>query len=398
MRHVMRRATPYYALIQALYWAVYCLMVSFASVFMLDRGFTNGQIGLVLGLSYLFSAILQPVVGAFFSRRGIPLNRGIAFVYAPVALSAIVICALPLGRLPVAVLLGACFTVQSMLQPSINALHQSFETEHERVDFGLARGIGSAAFALTSFVMGRLLAHFAPGILPGIYGGAIILLMAVLLLARTGKDGKGASISRGASYGDILRAHPHMGLFMAGVACMFLVYSFIDAFLVQIIVSIGGNSSNLGTAITLSAMTELPAMILFSRVARRGKGMKLFMVSVWFWLAKDVLTMLAPSPQVLYVVQLVNFASVAMYVPGMMDYMHHVLPEDQLLRGATLAGTSATVGSLIATIMGGWLMDLIGVRGALGAMQGFAVIGPVLMTLALSHAIRHSSEDTVKAA
>ena len=46
-------ATPYYALIQALYWAVYCLMVGFASAFLLDRGFSTGQIGTTLGLSYL---------------------------------------------------------------------------------------------------------------------------------------------------------------------------------------------------------------------------------------------------------------------------------------------------------------------------------------------------------
>ena len=64
MRNLFRRATPRYALIQGLYWAIYCLMVSFASAFLLDKGFTNGQIGLVLGLSYLFSSFLPPAVMA----------------------------------------------------------------------------------------------------------------------------------------------------------------------------------------------------------------------------------------------------------------------------------------------------------------------------------------------
>ena len=62
--------------------------------------------------------------------------------------------------------MAALFTVQSMMQPSINALHQSFETESDKVNFGLARGVGSAAFALSSFAMGRLLTRFAPSILP----------------------------------------------------------------------------------------------------------------------------------------------------------------------------------------------------------------------------------------
>ena len=392
MRNLFRRATPRYALIQGLYWAIYCLMVSFASAFLLDKGFTNGQIGLVLGLSYLFSSFLQPVIGSLFSRPGLRLNHAIACTYIPVALIALAVLLLPLGRVPLAVLMVAIFTVQSMMQPSINALHQNLETEDDRVNFGLARGVGSVAFALSSFVMGRLLTRFAPSILPAFYLAAVVALVAVLLVVRTNTAvGRATVDSRGTSYADILREHPHLALFMGGIACMFLTYSFIDAFLLQIIVSIGGSSANLGTAITLSAMTELPAMILFARFSRKGLGLRLFLVSIWFWMLKDVLTLLAPSPQVLYVVQLLNFASVAVYVPGMMVYMRHILPEGQLLRGVTLAGTATTLGALAATLLGGWLMDAIGVRGALAVVQGFAACGTVLLTLALINAMRQPS-------
>ena len=394
MLKVLRRATPYYALIQALYWAIFCLMVGFASAFLLDRGFTNGQIGLILGVSYLLSAILQPAIGSLFSRRGIRLNSGIACAYMPVAVLSLAIIALPLPRVALAVMLATIFTIQSMLQPSVNALHQNFETESDKVNFGLARGVGSAAYALSSFVMGRLLVRFSPSILPVAYGAAVVAMIAVLLCARTTNVAGRASLeSRGASYADILREHPHMALFLVGAACMFLTYSFIDNFLLQIILSIGGTSGNLGTAITLSAMTELPAMILFARFTRRGKGVRVFMISVWFWLAKDVLTLLAPSPGVLYAVQLLNFASCAVYVPGMMDYMRHILPESQLLRGVTLAGTATTLGSLVATILGGWLMDAAGVRRALMIVQLFAACGAVLLTLALGHAMKHPSEE-----
>lgn len=389
MRNPIRRATPYYALIQGLYWAIYCLMVGFASVFLLDRGFTNGQIGLVLGISYLLSAILQPLIGAWFSRKGIRLNRGIACMYMPVAALSLCVMLLPLGRIPLAVMMAAVFTVQSMMQPSVNALHQSFETEDDRVNFGLARGVGSAAYALSSFLMGRLLTRFSPAILPAAYGAASVALILALLLARTTNvSGRAAVDNRGVSYADILREHPHMLLFLVGVACMFLTYSFIDNFLVQIILSIGGQSGDLGTAITLSAMTELPAMVIFAQLSRRGKGVRVFLISIWFWLAKDILTLLAPSPRVLYFVQLLNFFSCAIYVPGMMDYMRHELPENQLLRGVTLAGTATTLGSLIATILGGWLMDAAGVRRALTIIQAFAICGTALLTVALGHAIR----------
>ncbi len=61
----------------------------------------------------------------------------------------------------------------------------------------------------------------------------------------------------------------------------FLAYSFIDSFLLQIIVSKGGSSGHLGTAITISAMTELPAMLLFAGLCRKGKGLKVFRLSIF---------------------------------------------------------------------------------------------------------------------
>ncbi len=387
----LRRPTTYYALIQGLYWAIFCLMVGFASVFLLDRGFTNAEIGLILGLSYLLSAIFQPLVGSVFSRSGIRLNVGIACAYIPVAALSLAVLALPLGRVPLAAMLAAMFTIQSMMQPSVNALHQCFEAGGERVNFGLARGVGSAAYALSSYVMGRLLTRFSPSILPGVYGAAVAAMIFALLCARTAAPaGRVGTDGGGASYISILRGCPSLALFLVGVGCMFLTYSFIDSFLVQIILSIGGASGDLGTAITLSAMTELPAMALFARFSRRGNGVRLFMISIWFWLAKDILTLLASNPQTLFAVQLLNFASCAVYVPGMMDYMRHVLPESQLLRGATLAGTATTLGSLLATILGGWLMDSVGVRQALMIVQFFAAGGTVLLTVALGRAIRQS--------
>ena len=60
-----------------------------------------------------------------------------------------------------------------------------------------------------------------------------------------------------------------------------------------------------------------------------------------------------------------------------------------LLRGVTMAGTAATLGSLLATSLGGMLIDAIGVRSALAAVQLFPACGTVLLTIALLHAIRH---------
>ena len=66
----IRNATPYYALIQGLYWAIFCLMVGFASVFLLDRGFTNGQIGLFPQFISTVSNYMVLFLGVYMAMEG----------------------------------------------------------------------------------------------------------------------------------------------------------------------------------------------------------------------------------------------------------------------------------------------------------------------------------------
>ena len=63
-----RRITAFYALIQSLYWVTSGLMFNFASAYLLDRGFTNGGIGAVLGAAFGLSAAAD--AAAALLRRG----------------------------------------------------------------------------------------------------------------------------------------------------------------------------------------------------------------------------------------------------------------------------------------------------------------------------------------
>ena len=44
-------ATPRYTLMQSSYWASYCILLTFSSVYLLSKGFPNAQIGVILSLA-----------------------------------------------------------------------------------------------------------------------------------------------------------------------------------------------------------------------------------------------------------------------------------------------------------------------------------------------------------
>ena len=72
------RITALYSLIQSIYWMCYGLMFNYASSYLQSCGFSDGRIGLVLGLTYLLSALLQPVFARVVEKTGLPLNSAMS--------------------------------------------------------------------------------------------------------------------------------------------------------------------------------------------------------------------------------------------------------------------------------------------------------------------------------
>ena len=54
--------TARYAVINATYFMGFCGVHAYASIFMLERGFTNSRIGLLLALANVFSVVMQPII------------------------------------------------------------------------------------------------------------------------------------------------------------------------------------------------------------------------------------------------------------------------------------------------------------------------------------------------
>ena len=57
-----------YACTQGTYWMIYGVVGSFASVFLLARGYSNSEIGVILAVANVVAVVLQPLVADFADR------------------------------------------------------------------------------------------------------------------------------------------------------------------------------------------------------------------------------------------------------------------------------------------------------------------------------------------
>lgn len=57
-----------YGTIQGCYWMGYAALMGYASVYLLEKGFTNTQIGLLTAVGCIVSAVLQPALASYADR------------------------------------------------------------------------------------------------------------------------------------------------------------------------------------------------------------------------------------------------------------------------------------------------------------------------------------------
>lgn len=383
MKFTRKTATPMYIWLQILYWATHCALFTFASAFLLDKGYTNAQIGLILALSYALSTTVQPIIASMFQRFGLRTNNGLAGMYLLAAVIALVLLLVPMGKVVLAVLFVIVLTLQSAAQPVMNTLAQDFNVGGVPINFGLARGIGSGSFSLSSAVLGAALRRFAPALLPLVYVVTMLLLVASLVVFRAPEMLEEKAAEKKTSGGNILKDNPRFVMFLLGSVFIMIPHMFIENFMLQIMQTMGGTSAHQGVAMAVAGIVELPTMMLYSRLSRRFGYKNLLTLAGWAWMCKTLIALFATGPAGMYAAEVMQMFSLGIYTPAVVEYVAAILPRRDFMKGQALAGSSNMLGCLIATSLGGVLIDHLGAKPSLMLLQVFAVAGAILLTLAM---------------
>ena len=184
-----------------------------------------------------------------------------------------------------------------------------------------------------------------------------------------------------------MREYPQFYLFFAGVLCLATSNGFTETFLLQIVQRVGGDSADLGAAIFISAMMELPAMVLYRRFADRVGNRRLLAFAGWMWALKNFLIMLAPSVHLIFAAEVLQFVGYAIYVPAGVRFIAHTLRENEFLKGQAIVGSATTAGYLISSFVGGPMIDLVGLGTTLWGVQLFSVGGVLLFAAAMKKSL-----------
>lgn len=370
-----KNLTLNYAGIQCFFWMGFASISGFASVFLLDAGFTNTQIGILIAISGSISALLQPVAAtAAESGRHFGLKELLCGAGAAVLLLGLGLTALSVWKGPAAligVLYGGCLLLLQLALPLVNAAGTQAINQGRQLNFGAARGAGSVAYAAAAWALGILTAALGAVLVPVLIALSFGLLTAAVLAFPFGPrsrenpaDGAGNPLAFFAKY-------PRFALLLVGAALIYTGHMMLNSYMFQIVQSKGGGSAEMGAATALSAFCELPTMFLFGRMVKKVRCDVWMRVSGWFFLLKAAFSWLAPNVAAFYAVQVFQMLGWGLISVASVYYINAVMGAEDAIKGQAYFTMTFTLGSVLGALIGGGMLDWRGV-GALLSF-GFAV-------------------------
>lgn len=379
-----------YAGSQIFYFAAFAAMMGYASVFLLDKGCSNSQIGIALALSSIIAVLLQPMLASFAdNHKNIEMRNIITpIVLLVIALSAILYL-IPGSALFVLFLVVTIFSIMSSIMPLMNSLAFAFEQHGIEINYGLARGLGSVAYAIASLALGHIVESFSPGILPLFYILFTVLLFIVVKMFVLPKEFKNdveqvetpQEETEQLSFGKFCMKYKKFILFLVGFVLVYFAHTIINNFFIQIITNIGGTSADMGNAVFVAAMLELPTMAFFSKMSEKINCGTLIKFSILMFCVKHALTYFATNMIMIYLAQVCQMFAYALFIPASVYYVNEKIALADRVKGQSLVTTSMTLSGVFANFAGGIMLDALGVGHVLLAGVVLSIVGAVIVIL-----------------
>ena len=362
-----------YFLMQGCYWALSGIIFGFTTVYLQENQYTNYQIGIIFAMGNIFGFVAQPLIAVHIDKsRSTALLR---YILSTAAISLVLMLGvlfMPSACLPLSAAFVLLIGGNILLQPLCISLCFYLETFGSKINFSAARAVGSLSFGLATVVLGLLVERVSASAVPLSYI-IITALFGALALSYT-LGAKPREITKGAAVEvsekpsgifEFLKENKRFTFFLLGTSLLYFTHSLLGNFMIEFVRNVGGDSSDMGSILAFMTLSEIPAMLLFSKLSRRFSCSALLRFAVIMFTLKELMIYLAGSVAMFYAAEALQALSFAIFVPASVRYADEVIEKRNSTKGQTFITAVISMASIFASIIGGILLDGAGAKAAL---------------------------------
>ena len=375
-----------YGAIFGTYWMIYAVISSFASVFLLAKGYTNSQIGVTLAVANVLAVIMQPLIADFVDRREKPGVIGTTEIMTIcMMIFTVGMFAFKGGTAALCIVFVLLIAFHTVLQPLFNSLAFRLEKCGVPINFGIARAVGSLAYSIFVAILGTLVQNHGVIVMPITAEITCLLLLASLIF--TGRQfnramqhknatfvpgyivAKDATFQPGTNVASeqitlvqFIRRNKWFFVVNLGVLGLFFSNAILNNYMAQIVTAVGGTTKDMGGILSLMAFLEIPTMVFFKRLKNRFSVQLLLKVAAIGFTVKIAMCWLGQSVLMLYLAHVLQLVSFALFLPGMVYFTDEMMEKGEAVKGQALYTTMITITTIFSSLIGGWILDVAGAK------------------------------------
>ena len=298
-----RNLTLRYCLHQCAYWAASAGILTFATTFLLEKGFPASQVGVLMASASVLSGVTQPVLAARADRAGRNILSHLLVGLTAVSTGAfalLLLDGLPPLLFALLYLLGV-WAFDAMI-PLLNSISVYYNERGCPINYGLGRGVGSFAYSLAALGLGYVIRLLGPDWMIR----TILLLLPMCFVAalsyprnvphkREAEEKSGSGVPPPCSVGVFFRRYRWYCASLLGVLLLAMFHAMTENYLIAIMGRLNGDSRHVGIALFIATVIEAPVLFFFNQVRARISDHWLLRFAAFSFLLKSVCSWWPPA-------------------------------------------------------------------------------------------------------
>lgn len=359
----------------------------FVAVFLQYKGVSNTLIGLITGSGCIISIFASPFISSLIGKiKGLDARKLIIIIWASLALVYAFLTFVDLNQYLIMIIYLLMYALYISNGSLFQVVASDYMNAGYEINFGLARGLGSAAWALGALLFGRLVDLFHPAVLIiGFIGFTAVMIIDLLSFPKieTVQVKEETEKKQNGSLLEFAKKYKTFMLILCGFAFMFASATATGTFMINIVTSLGGSTTFFGIISFVMAFAEMPVMAIVGRHMKHLDTPKLVLLGGVCYIVRNFGICLAPNLAVLTIAGIFQGLSYGLLIPVLTYHVFfHFDAEDQVNGQMAILTMTSGVGATLGNYLGGFLQDSFGISAMYMFIFISTIIGFVIMLIA----------------
>lgn len=369
-----------YNFLHLFYWFTVCCINGFIAVFLQYKGLSNTEIGIVSGGSCVATIFLSPFMSSLISKiKGMTIKKLMTYILVATFIMYLIMAYLPIPVVLLMVIYIVMYALNLSTVPMLTMIAMNYINEGTYINFGLARGLGSASWATSALIFGQVISFLDTGILSIAYAVFSCLTLAILYTLPESQIANSNQKKEGSVF-TVIKKYKIFFFLLLGFCFMFAGATSLGTYLINIVKNLGGNTALYGVCMFAMAFSELPIMMMVPRLMKKFDSVTLILVASVFYVFRNYTIGLAPNLLILIIGMMFQGLSYGLFTGVITYYVTYKLETQDQMSGQTMIGIMTSgIGSTLGNVLGGILQDTLGLNSLFLFVYFMTAIGAIII-------------------